>query len=83
MWREPYAQPIVEKHYSELIPDVETPIEGVFLSTMAQVYPEDRGTNYAVREGDKVARRIIDSLGRGCSADIDSRPQIATVRMAS
>lgn len=63
VWRAPYAQPIVEKHYSKLIPDLRTPIDGVFLSTMAQVYPEDRGTNYAVREGGKAAREIAKVLG--------------------
>jgi protoporphyrinogen oxidase len=61
-WRAPYAQPIVEKHYSKLIPAFETPVEDVFLCTMAQVYPEDRGTNYAVREGRLAAVRILDRL---------------------
>lgn len=68
VWRAPYAQPIVEKYYSRLIPDTQTPIEGVFLATMAQVYPEDRGTNYAVREGGKIAKQIIKVLGRGAPA---------------
>lgn len=61
-WREPYAQPLVEKHYSKLIPPFETPLRNVFLSTMAQVYPEDRGTNYAVREGRKAGERIVAHL---------------------
>jgi hypothetical protein len=26
---------------------------------MAQIYPEDRGTNYAVREGRKAAEQIL------------------------
>jgi hypothetical protein len=29
---------------------------------MAQVYPEDRGTNYAVREGRRVARELAARL---------------------
>jgi hypothetical protein len=29
---------------------------------MAQVYPEDRGTNYAIREGRRAARVIAESL---------------------
>jgi len=59
VWREAYSQPLVEKHYSQLIPAWETPISGVYINTMAQIYPEDRGTNYAVREGKKMAMDII------------------------
>ncbi len=61
-WRAEFSQPVITKHYSRLIPDEQTPIDGVWLSTMAQVYPEDRGTNYAVRHGRAVAKRIIESL---------------------
>jgi protoporphyrinogen oxidase len=58
IWRADYSQPIIERHYSELIPEVKAPIDNVFISTMAQVYPEDRGTNYAVRNGMAVADLI-------------------------
>lgn len=58
VWRADYAQPLVERHYSRLIPEFKTPVEGMFLSSMAQVYPEDRGTNYAVRNGNQAAREI-------------------------
>jgi protoporphyrinogen oxidase len=64
VWRARFSQPIVVRHYSRLIPEVETPIAGLFLSTMAQVYPEDRGTNYAIREGRRVGVQIGDSLRR-------------------
>lgn len=59
VWRADYAQPIAEKHYSKLIPAQVTPIKNVYITTMAQVYPEDRGTNYAVREGKEVAARVL------------------------
>ena len=62
VWRARYAQPIVERHYSRLIPEVRTPVAGLYLSTMAQVYPEDRGTNYAVREGRSAGRLVADAL---------------------
>ena len=58
LWRADYSQPIIERHYSELIPEVKAPIGNVFISTMAQVYPEDRGTNYAVRNGLAAAELI-------------------------
>jgi hypothetical protein len=31
---------------------------------MAQIYPEDRGTNYAVRDGRIVAKEIATFLGK-------------------
>jgi protoporphyrinogen oxidase len=62
VWRARYSQPIVVRHYSSLIPDMETPLAGLYLSSMAQVYPEDRGTNYAIREGRAAGRRIADAL---------------------
>jgi protoporphyrinogen oxidase len=57
-WKSDWAQPLVEVGYSKLIPAHETPLSGVYLATMAQVYPEDRGTNYAIRDGRKVARVV-------------------------
>jgi protoporphyrinogen oxidase len=54
-WKSDWAQPLVEVGYSKLIPATETPLAGVYLATMAQIYPEDRGTNYAIRDGRKVA----------------------------
>jgi protoporphyrinogen oxidase len=58
VWRARYSQPIVGKYYSRLIPATDTPIRGLYLSTMAQVYPEDRGTNYAIRDGRRVGREV-------------------------
>lgn len=59
VWRERYAQPLIARHYSDLRPPFATPAEGLWLSSMAQVYPEDRGMNYAVEYGQRVAQEII------------------------
>jgi protoporphyrinogen oxidase len=59
VWRADYAQPIMERHYSKIVPEMQTPLRNLFISTMAQVYPEDRGTNYAIREGRVAAELII------------------------
>lgn len=59
VWKEAYSQPLVTLHYSNFIPGFNTPLPKVFLNTMAQIYPEDRGTNYAVREGKKMAEEWI------------------------
>ena len=62
VWRANYSQPLVERRYSDLIPPNETPLPGFYIATMAQIYPEDRGTNYAIREGRKVARQVAQTL---------------------
>jgi len=62
VWRARYSQPIVVRRYGALIPPVETPLPGLYLSSMAQVYPEDRGTNYAIREGRAAAGKIAEAL---------------------
>ncbi|MGI8548774.1 MAG: FAD-dependent oxidoreductase [Gemmatimonadaceae bacterium] len=62
VWRARYSQPVVVKEYSKLIPSVDTPIPGLYLATMAQVYPEDRGTNYAIREGRQLGQRLAGEL---------------------
>jgi protoporphyrinogen oxidase len=62
VWRADYAQPITERNYSQYVPGRETPFRNAFISTMAQIYPEDRGTNYAIREGRDVARHISGLL---------------------
>ena len=64
VWRARYSQPIVGKHYSRLIPDTRTPIGGLYLSTMAQIYPEDRGTNYAIRDGRRIGRHVASFVRR-------------------
>lgn len=61
LWRARWSQPVVEKFYSRLIPEVRGPEQGFYLCSMAQIYPEDRGTNYAIREGRKVAHEILGS----------------------
>ncbi len=58
LFQDLYAQPVVPLHYSQVRPGYETPIENLYLANMALVYPEDRGTNFAVDVGNKVARLI-------------------------
>lgn len=55
LWRAPYAQPVPFTNHSRGIPPLATPIPGVFWASMSQVYPWDRGTNYAVMLGRQVA----------------------------
>lgn len=62
VWRAQYAQPVVVKNYSRLVPPMQGPLEGLFVASMAQIYPEDRGTNYAIHQGRLAARQAAESL---------------------
>jgi protoporphyrinogen oxidase len=63
LFRAPYAQPVPFVNHSKSIPAIHTPVEGLFLACMSQVYPWDRGTNYAVEIGRRAARMMLDSHG--------------------
>lgn len=52
------AQHIVSLDYAKKIPASVTPLKNIYLSNFSQIYPEDRGTNYAVREGKRIADLI-------------------------
>jgi protoporphyrinogen oxidase len=54
-----FAQHVVDTDYLSKIPAYQTPIEDVFLANFSQIYPEDRGTNFAVREGKKIAKIVM------------------------
>ena len=56
----PFAPPIVRVGYPESLPPHTTPLPGVYLANMGHVYPQDRGQNYSVLLGEKVA-----ALARG------------------
>ncbi len=57
--REPYAQPIVGLNHSRNIPPIATPLAGLYWASMSQVYPWDRGTNFAVELGQKAAGELL------------------------
>lgn len=59
VWRSEYAQPVTERNYSQYLPPQQTPFENASIRTMAQIYPEDRGTNYAIRDGKAFAGEIL------------------------
>ncbi|MGH7858781.1 MAG: NAD(P)/FAD-dependent oxidoreductase [Candidatus Binatia bacterium] len=60
-FRDRFAQPIVTADYHRRLLPIEMPIAGLYAATMSQVYPEDRGTNYAVRIGNQAARMLLES----------------------
>ncbi len=58
-WRERYTQPVIGLHYSQVKPPFRTPVNHLWLSCMAQVYPQDRGMNYAIVYGRKVVQEMF------------------------
>lgn len=60
LFRTKYAQPVPPVNHSANIPSIETPIPGLYWASMSQVYPWDRGTNYAVEIGRRAARLLLD-----------------------
>lgn len=65
LFKGPYAQPIVTTGYRRLIPEHRTPIPGLYLATMSQIYPEDRGQNYSIIIGERVADLVIGDYPQG------------------
>ena len=59
--REPAAQPIVTVGYGQRIPPLATGVPGLVLANTTQIYPEDRGTNYAVRLGADAAAALLSN----------------------
>lgn len=57
---EKYAQPIIECNYSEYIMNDKLEKEKIYLCTMPQIYPEDRGMNYAIKSGVNLANKILE-----------------------
>ena len=62
VFRAPFAQPIVTTRYLETLPPHRTPLPGIYLANMAHVYPQDRGQNYSLRLGERMARLILDEM---------------------
>jgi protoporphyrinogen oxidase len=54
-----YAQPVPPVGYAQMIPNIRTPLAGLYFASMSQVYPWDRGTNYAVEIGRRVAGMVL------------------------
>jgi protoporphyrinogen oxidase len=61
VYRTQYAQPVPLLNHSQNIPAIQTPIPGLYFASMSQVYPWDRGTNFAVEIGRKAAAMMMAS----------------------
>jgi protoporphyrinogen oxidase len=51
-----FAQPVMFVKHKQNIPSFETGIPNVYLANLDQIYPWDRGINYAIELGQKISR---------------------------
>ncbi|MDP9366400.1 MAG: NAD(P)/FAD-dependent oxidoreductase [Chloroflexota bacterium] len=68
IFRERAAQPIVTLGHAAKIPDHRTGLPGLYLANTTQIYPEDRGTNYSVRLGNRIASLVDEDMAGAASA---------------
>ncbi len=59
LFRTSYAQPVPLVNHSQNIPAIRTPLAGLYFASMSQVYPWDRGTNFAVQIARRAARMML------------------------
>ena len=63
MFREPAGQPVVLPNFRDRMPPYQASVPGLDLANTTQVYPDDRGTNYAVREAEEVVAALLAEVG--------------------
>jgi protoporphyrinogen oxidase len=54
----PFAQPVVTPAFARTIPGFDTPVRGLYVANMFQVYPYDRGQNYSIELADRLVRHL-------------------------
>lgn len=62
VFKGPNAQPVIRRRYRDDLPDHRTPVPGLYLANMQQIYPEDRGQNYSIRMGELVAKMAMEDF---------------------
>jgi len=60
LFRTNYAQPVPLVNHSKNIPTIQTPLPDLYFASMSQVYPWDRGTNFAVEIAQKATRMMLE-----------------------
>ncbi len=63
VWIVPNAQPLHTPGYPHHIASLVSPINGLFVANMDNIFPWDRGTNYAVELGNTIAT-LCDKSGK-------------------
>ncbi len=63
------GQPIVHSKYHEGLVPHRTAVAGLYLANTTQIYPEDRGQNYSIRMGQRVAELARIDAGERAAED--------------
>ena len=58
------AQPVFTVGASARIPEHRTPVPGLYLANMSQIYPQDRGQNHSILLGEKIAEIVAADLSK-------------------
>jgi len=58
LFKSKYAQHVVDCDYKNRIPNYKTPIPNVYLENFSQIFPEDRGLNFSIKEAVKVSNLL-------------------------
>ncbi len=58
------AQPVFTVGASARIPGHRTPVPGLYLANMSQIYPQDRGQNHSILLGEKIAEIVAADLSK-------------------
>ena len=62
-FKDPGGQPVIGVGYSKSVPEMRTGVGGLYLANTTQIYPEDRGQNYSLDLGERVAE-LMDQDAR-------------------
>jgi len=60
LWKDPYSQAVVSVGYHKMMPAMTTSVKGLYLSTMAQIFPEDRQMSNGVKFARQAAGMVIN-----------------------
>jgi protoporphyrinogen oxidase len=61
-FRTPNAAPLVTLGHLDRLPPLEGPVGGLYVTTTAQIYPQDRGMDEGVKAGYRTADAIRDAV---------------------
>jgi protoporphyrinogen oxidase len=62
VWRAEHAQPIITPNYSRIKPAQISSVTDLFMASMAHIFPEDRGVNYALKQGRELGYLVGERL---------------------
>jgi protoporphyrinogen oxidase len=64
VFREQYAQPICEIGFTKDMPDIRTPLRGLYLTDSSQLHPDDRTISNSLGLGRRAARLVLEDAPR-------------------